>query len=61
LRGKTHGKAQISERNANYMVNLGGAQAADIAALIMEAHRQVLEQLGVDLELDVELRGAWEL
>ena len=61
LRGKTYGKAQISERNANYIVNRGGAQAADVAALIMEAHRRVLEQLGVDLELDVELRGEWEL
>jgi UDP-N-acetylmuramate dehydrogenase len=61
LKGKTHGKAHISDRNANYIVNRGGAQAADIAALIMQAHRQVLEQLGVDLELDVELRGAWEL
>jgi UDP-N-acetylmuramate dehydrogenase len=29
--------------------------------LIMEAHRRVLEQLGVDLELDVELRGEWEV
>jgi UDP-N-acetylmuramate dehydrogenase len=54
-----HGKAQISERNANYIVNLGGAHAADIAALIMEAHQGVLEQFGVNLELDVELRGVW--
>ncbi|HEX6482241.1 MAG TPA: UDP-N-acetylmuramate dehydrogenase [Ktedonobacteraceae bacterium] len=61
LRGKTHGQAQISERNANYLVNRGGAQAADLAALIMEAHRQVLDQLGVDLELDVELRGEWQV
>ncbi len=61
LRGKTQGKAQISERNANYIVNRGGAQAADVVALIVEAHRSVLEQLGVDLELDVELRGEWEL
>lgn len=60
LRGKTQGKAQISERNANYIVNWGGAQAADVAALIMEAHRRVLEQLGVDLELDVELLGEWK-
>ena len=60
LKGKTHGKAQISERNANYLVNRGGAQAADIAALMMEAHRCVLDQLGVDLQLDVELRGEWE-
>lgn len=61
LRGKTLGKAQISERNANYIVNWGGAQSADVAALIMEAHRRVLEQLGVDLELDVELLGEWEV
>ena len=61
LRGKTLGKAQISERNANYIVNWGGAQAADVAALIMEAHQRVLEQLGVDLELDVELLGEWEI
>jgi UDP-N-acetylmuramate dehydrogenase len=59
LRGKTQGKAQISERNANYIVNWGGAQAIDVAALIIEAHWRVLEQLGVDLELDVELRGEW--
>src|SRR6266516_841418 len=60
LRGRTQGKAQISERNANYIVNRGGAQAADVAALIIEAHRRVLEQLVVDLEMDVELRGEWE-
>src|SRR5436305_4295436 len=61
LRGKTLGKAQISERNANYIVNWGGAQAADVAALIKEAHQRVLQQLGVDLELDVELLGEWEV
>jgi len=27
----------------------------------MEAHQLVLEQLGVDLELDVELLGEWEV
>jgi UDP-N-acetylmuramate dehydrogenase len=59
LKGKTHGRAQISERNANYIVNMGGAQAADIAALMMQAHQAVLEQFGVDLELDVELHGQW--
>jgi UDP-N-acetylmuramate dehydrogenase len=61
LRGKTHGKAQIAERNANYIVNVGGASAADVAALIMEAHQAVLAQLGVDLELDVELHGEWKI
>ncbi len=60
MKGRIHGKAQISERNANYIVNLGGAQAADIAALMMQAHHAVLEQCGVDLELDVELHGEWK-
>ncbi len=59
LKGKTRGKAHIAERNANYLVNLGGASASDIAALVVEAHQRVLEQLGVDLELDVELHGEW--
>jgi UDP-N-acetylmuramate dehydrogenase len=61
LQGKTHGQAQISTAHANYMVNLGGAQASDVAALIMEAHQRVLERFGVQLELDVELRGEWEI
>jgi UDP-N-acetylmuramate dehydrogenase len=61
LKGKTHGKAQIAERNANYIVNLGGAQAADIAALIVQTHQAVQEQFGVDLELDVELHGEWNV
>jgi UDP-N-acetylmuramate dehydrogenase len=59
LKGKTRGKAQIAERNANYIVNLGGTSASDIAALVVEAHQRVFEQFGVDLELDVELHGEW--
>src|SRR6266705_819371 len=60
LKGMTHGKAQISQRHANFIVNLGGASAADVATLIMIAHNRVHEQFGVDLELEVELRGEWE-
>jgi UDP-N-acetylmuramate dehydrogenase len=60
MKGRVHGKAQIAERNPNYIVNVGGASAADIAALIMEAHQAVLQRCGVDLELDVELHGAWK-
>jgi UDP-N-acetylmuramate dehydrogenase len=59
MKGRTYGKAQISTANANYIMNLGEARAMDIAALIAEAHRRVLDRLGIDLELDVELRGAW--
>jgi UDP-N-acetylmuramate dehydrogenase len=60
LKGRAHGKARISERHANFIVNSGGASAADVVALIVEARRRVKEQFKVDLELEVELRGAWE-
>src|SRR6266567_2853615 len=61
MKGRVHGKAQIAERNPNYIVNVGGASAADVAALIMEAHQAVLQRCGVELELDVELHGEWEV
>jgi UDP-N-acetylmuramate dehydrogenase len=60
LKGHAHGKARISERHSNFIVNSGGASAADVVALIVEARRRVKEQFKVDLELEVELRGAWE-
>lgn len=59
LKGMRRGGAQISERHANFIVNVGGASADDIAALIQMAHTRVREQFGVDLELEVELRGEW--
>ncbi len=61
LKGATRGGAQISERHANFIVNVGGASAADVAALIKEAHNRVYERFGVDLELEVELRGEWRV
>ncbi len=60
MRGVTYGGARISERHANFIVNVGGASAADIAALIRMAHTRVREQFGVDMELEVELRGEWK-
>jgi len=60
LAGRTRGKAQVSERNANYIVNTDGARAVDIAALIVEAHQQVLAQHGIHLALNVELLGEWQ-
>jgi UDP-N-acetylmuramate dehydrogenase len=51
LGGRKHGNAQVSERNANYIVNLGGASADDIATLIIEAHQAVLLQRGIPMPL----------
>jgi UDP-N-acetylmuramate dehydrogenase len=53
LKGAMHGGAQISPKHANFIVNNGGATAADILALIALARRTVLERFGVALELEV--------
>ena len=35
------------------------ASAADVVALLVEARKRVRDQFGVELELEVELRGEW--
>jgi UDP-N-acetylmuramate dehydrogenase len=59
LKGMRIGKAQISPVHANFIVNTGGAAAADVVALIALARRTVRERFGVEMELEVELRGDW--
>lgn len=55
LRGHRIGNAQISELHTNFIVNLGGATAADVKALISEAKRRVKEKFGVELEEEVRI------
>lgn len=59
LKGHMIGKAQISPRHANFIVNTGGATAEDVVRLIALARRTVRERFGIELELEVELRGDW--
>ncbi len=59
LKGVRVGSAEISPRHANFIVNTGGATAADVVALIALARRGVRERFGVELELELELRGDW--
>ena len=60
LKGTQIGKAQLSPRHANFIVNLGGARAGDILALIALARRTVHERFGIELELEIEVRGEEE-
>ena len=60
LKGMTKGGAQISDRHANFIVNLGGARAADVVELIALARRTVLEKSGVSLKPEVRLVGDFE-
>ena len=59
LKGKQRGGAMISPMHANFIVNLGGAQAVDVKALIDLARERVKTQYGEELELEVELVGEW--
>jgi len=57
LKGKRVGGAQVSEKHANFIVNLGTATAADVLRLIDLVKRTVYQNSGVMLELEVKLIG----
>jgi len=59
LKGTRLGGAAFSDQHANFIVNLGGAQAAEVHALIDMARNKVKEQSGVWLEPEVRLVGDW--
>jgi UDP-N-acetylmuramate dehydrogenase len=59
LKGRRIGQSQISERHANFIVNLGGARAADVLQLTQLAQAEVRRQFGVELVLEVKLLGEW--
>jgi UDP-N-acetylmuramate dehydrogenase len=57
LKGYTIGGACVSEKHANFIVNLGYAKAQDIQDLIEKVKKEVYEKLGVALAEEVELWG----
>ena len=57
LKGTRSGKAQISERHANFIVNHGGATADDVFRLMKLARAKVREKFGITLEPEVKLIG----
>jgi UDP-N-acetylmuramate dehydrogenase len=59
LKGTRLGGAAFSDQHANFIVNLGGAQAAEVRALIDMARNKVKEQSGVWLEPEVRMVGDW--
>jgi len=56
-RGLRRGAAQVSELHCNFLVNHGGASAADIEELGEEVRRRVLENSGVRLEWEIRRVG----
>lgn len=57
LKNKRFGGALVSEKHANFIVNTGGATAADIEGLIEEVRATVLKQTGIELHPEVRIVG----
>ena len=56
-RGLRHGAAQVSEMHCNFLINTGGASAADIEALGEDVRRRVAAASGVELEWEIRRVG----
>ena len=55
LKGLTVGGAQVSEKHAGFVINRGGATCADVLALVDQVKERVLQQTGVELEMEVRV------
>jgi UDP-N-acetylmuramate dehydrogenase len=56
-RGLKAGGAQVSEMHCNFLINLGGANAADIETLGETVRTRVKQQSGVELEWEIKRIG----
>ena len=55
LRGTQHGSAMVSPKHPNFIVNLGGATAADVKFLIATVKEKVFEKYAIRLEEEIQL------
>ena len=61
LKGTRIGNAEISPLHGNFFINHENTKAEDIRALIELVQKTVKEKEGVELELEVELIGEWDV
>jgi UDP-N-acetylmuramate dehydrogenase len=61
LKGYIIGGAQVSEKHANFIVNIGDANALDIELLIKHMRETVLEKQGVALQQEVKVIGEYKV
>ena len=57
LKGLTVGGAQVSEKHAGFVINVGGATCEDVKELIAKVQREVYQASGVMLEPEVKIIG----
>ncbi|HET6351899.1 MAG TPA: UDP-N-acetylmuramate dehydrogenase [Coriobacteriia bacterium] len=60
LKGQRAGGAQFSEVHANFIVNIGGARAADVVELMVMAQQRVRDEHGIELEPEIRFLGSFE-
>ncbi len=59
LKGLRSGGAQVSPVHANFIVNTGGASAAEVRGLAELVRGTVRRELGIELAYEVEFVGDW--
>ncbi|OIP76697.1 MAG: UDP-N-acetylenolpyruvoylglucosamine reductase [Oscillatoriales cyanobacterium CG2_30_44_21] len=60
LKGYRIGNAQVSELHANFIINLGNAQASDILRLIQHIQAVVGDRYNITLETEVKMIGEFK-
>jgi UDP-N-acetylmuramate dehydrogenase len=61
LKGTQIGGAQISPLHGNFFINLGKATASDFYKLVELTRKTVADKFGIDLKLEVQLVGDWQV
>jgi UDP-N-acetylmuramate dehydrogenase len=53
MKGATRGGAQMSPKHANFLINTGGATAADLEGLGEEVRKKVYDSCGITLQWEI--------
>ncbi|MBI2642599.1 MAG: UDP-N-acetylmuramate dehydrogenase [Candidatus Wildermuthbacteria bacterium] len=54
LKGLRVGKAEVSRKHPNFLINIGNAKAKDVKGLIAKVKRAIKKKFGIDLEEEVQ-------
>jgi UDP-N-acetylmuramate dehydrogenase len=57
MRGKTLGRARVSTKHANFIVNLGGARASEVLRLVELVRSRTRKELEIDLVPEIKTVG----
>lgn len=54
-KGRKIGNAQVSEKHANFIVNLGNAKSSDVLKLIQEIQKDIMEKYKIELITEIRI------